>query len=205
MSKDLCIRFIRTSLVVVAFVTFSTGVSFAQSSFISGYSVGGGLSLYGGDLDGQPTGATLGYIAAGSVHLHAGVDREFGNRFQMMLETQYNRIAGKNNIVDGNHNLVSFDLNASVGIGPDKLFRVYAGVGPTFSFHSYNDLTTIAVVAGWAEESSSFGMTVPFGVIFSDRIRAGFRFALTDAFDGRDGGSSNDIFGIIAVSYRFSK
>lgn len=198
-------RCIRLSLVIAVLATFGIEESQAQSGFISGYTVGGGLSLYGGDLDGQPEGAMLAYFAAGNVHLHAGVDKEIGNRFQVMLETQFNRFNGKNNIVEGSHNLVSFDLNGSVGLGPDKLFRLYAGVGPTMAFHSYNDLSTIAVVAGWAEESSSFGMTVPFGVIFSDRIRAGFRMSLTDAFDGRDGGASNDIFGIVAVSYRFSK
>ncbi|NND73092.1 MAG: outer membrane beta-barrel protein [Rhodothermales bacterium] len=198
-----CKRLVRISLAMIVPFVFAAGASHAQSSLISGYSIGGGLSLYGGDLDGQPTGAKIGYFGGGNLHLHAGVDRNIGSRFQVKLETQFNRISGQNGLVDGTHNLISFDLDAAVGIGPDNVVKVYAGIGPTIATHSYTDLTTIAVVAGWATEGSTFGMTIPVGVILSDRIRAGFRISMTDGFDGREGGSSKDIFGIVALSYRF--
>ena len=198
-----CKRFVRLSFTLVVATLMFSGVSKAQSGIISGYYIGGGLSLYGGDLDGQPTGAKLAYIGAGNLHLHAGIDKNIGNRFQARLETQFNRISGQNGLVDGNHNLISFDLTGAVGIGPGNVVRVYAGIGPTIATHSYTDLTTIAVVSGWAVEGSTFGMTIPLGVVLSDRIRAGFRVSMTDAFDGREGGSSKDIFGIVALSYRF--
>ena len=191
------------TFVIVA--TITCGVSTAQSGMISGYSFGGGLSLYGGDLDGQASGAKLAYVAAGNLHLHAGIDKNIGSRFQIKLETQFNRISGQNGIVEGTHNLISLDLDGVVGIGQGNLVRLYAGIGPTLALHSYSELSTIAVVAGWATEGSTFGMTVPVGLIFSDRIRAGFRISLTDSFDGRDGGSSKDIFGVVALSYRFQK
>jgi hypothetical protein len=202
---NICKRLIRASMMLALVATVTSGVSVAQSGLISGYSVGGGLSLYGGDLDGQPAGAKLGYIAAGNLHLHAGIDKNIGSRFQVKLETQFNRIAGQNSIVEGSHNLISLDLDGAIGIGPNNVVRVYAGIGPTLAMHSYNELSAIAVVAGWATEGSSFGMTIPMGIIFSDRIRAGFRVSMTDIFDGREGGSSKDIFGVIAIGYRFQK
>lgn len=190
------------AIVVVA--TTSADATMAQSSLIDGYTFGVGLSLYGGDLDGVPTGEAIAYLASSSINVHAGVDRYVGP-IQARLETHYNRVSANNEFVTGDHNLVSVDVLAAYGVGGADQIRFYAGLGPTVAIHQYKDLSAYAVTVGWAEEGNAFAMTIPIGVIFQDSIRLGVRIPFGDALDGRDGGSGTDKFGMIAVTYRFRR
>ncbi len=172
---------------------------------VDGFQFGIGLSMYGGDLDGNPNSDLPSYVGSSRLLVYAGADHEFGGRMSDLrfgLEVSFAQIKGSNALVDGKHSMLTTDALLSYRVfGPVAL---YAGVGASMISPSYARQTPNAVLDGWAVEGTHMKVMFPIGVILQDAVRIGFRLSPSDQIDGYVGGSSNDILGRLSVGYRFS-
>ncbi|NNE47799.1 MAG: hypothetical protein HKN37_14185 [Rhodothermales bacterium] len=174
----------------------------APGGLIDGYTVGIGLAMYQGDLDRNPGNKPTQFLASGNIQLMAGVDRQLaGGRFG--VELHYNRLTAQNNLVAGDHNVVSLDLTYGREIVSPAVM-IYAGVGPALVLSSYESQSVSADVLGIANEGAGFDLTIPIGVILQDRVRLSTRVALLDRVDGTDPLGGRDLLSNISIAYRFA-
>lgn len=176
----------------------------AQSALLrpfDGASIGGGLNIYQGDLDGNPDSDLIKYIGGANLHVLAGVDRRYG-RFGAGLDFNYHRFTARSSYVDMANNVMSLDLVGSFGVDNRGLFRLYTGIGPTFLIPRYYRFPENR--EGYEDPGPRFVATVPVGIIFQDRIRLGIRITSTDLLEGFRGNSgSRDYLSFINLGYRF--
>ncbi|NNE34788.1 MAG: hypothetical protein HKN13_06110 [Rhodothermales bacterium] len=190
-----------TLLAVVCFGLLGTAASTSAQSgkFIDGFTVGTGIGVYAGDLDGNPSSSIPVFVGNGHLTLYGGVDKHLGGAIGVGLELHYNRLRGVNEFVDGAHDMLSTELMAR--IMPFRAIGFYMGVAPAFLRSRYSRLSASAVLDGEATEGSRFVFTVPVGLIIQENIRLGLRFSASDLLDGKASGSNNDVLGTISVGY----
>jgi hypothetical protein len=175
----------------------------ATRGLVDGYTFGIGIAVYQGDLDRNPDNQPAQFIASGSLHVVAGVDRQLGGgRFG--VELHYNRLLAENLLVSGSHNVVSLDLTYGRPIGRSPVIA-FVGVGPSIIVSSYERPSVAAEVLGIANEGAGFDVTIPFGVIIQDRVRLSTRIALLDRVDGTDVLGGRDLISNISIAYRFAR
>ncbi len=179
----------------------SPDVTAQTAPLIDGYSFGVGLSLYQGDLDRNPSNRAGRLLTMGNLHLMAGADRAAGGG-RLGAELHYNRVVGTNVHASGSHNVVSVDVTYGRRIGRIPVL-LFAGLGPSLVFSSYDTLLPTARVYGFASEGTGFDLTVPFGVILQDRVRLSTRLGLLDRLDGTDRLGGGDLLSNISIVYRF--
>ncbi len=175
----------------------------ASRGLVDGYTFGAGVAMYQGDLDRNPDNKPAQFIASGSLHLIAGVDRRLGGgRFG--IELHFNRLVAENLLVSGTHNIVSLDLTYGRTIGRSPVV-VYVGFGPSLVASSYKRQSVSAEVLGIANEGVGFDVTIPVGVVIQDRVRLSTRVALLDRIDGTDSMGGRDLVSNISIAYRFTR
>lgn len=175
----------------------------ASGGLIDGITVGIGLSMYQGDLDRNPGNKPAQFLASGSLHLMAGVDRSLAGG-RLGLEVQYNRLVAENVVVSGRHHVVGLDVTYGRRIGSIPVI-LYAGVGPAVVLSSYDSQAVYAEVLGLANGGTGFDLTLPLGVVIQDRVRLSTRLALRDRIDGTDVLGGRDLLSNITVAYRFER
>ena len=170
---------------------------------VDGYTFGIGVAMYQGDLDRNPDNKPAQFIASGSLHVVAGVDRQLGGgRFG--VELHYNRLVAENLLVSGSHNIVSLDLTYGRRLGRSPVI-VFAGFGPSLVASGYERKSVSADVLGIANEGAGFDVTIPVGLIIQDRVRLSTRMALLDRIDGTDSMGGRDLVSNISIAYRFAR
>lgn len=189
---------LRGLLMLAAFAVVSPVSSTAQA-VIDGFQVGVGLSMYGGDLDGNSGSDLPSYVGSSRVHAFVGVDKDVGPT-RIGLEFSFGQLRAINEQVDGTHTVLSADVTvAYMELGP---IGFYAGVGPSMVLPSYERTSPSAVLDGWAVDGPHFAMTFPVGVVVQEKVRVGLRFSMSDLLDGFEGGKSRDVMGSLSVGIR---
>ena len=197
----------QAAALVLLFLTLGSSVAHAQSALLrsfDGATLGLGLNIYHGDLDGNPDSDLVKYIGAANLHLLAGVDRRFGV-FGAGLDFNYHRLTARSGRVDMANNITSLDFTFSVGIGGAEqgFLRLYAGVAPTLLIPRYYRFTP-GDQEGYNNLGTRFVTSFPVGIILQERIRVGIRITTTDFLEGYEGtGGSRDYLTFINLGYRF--
>ena len=189
---------------VVFIFSIGTSLASAQSAetrLVDGYSLGIGLAVYQGDLDRNPDNKPAQFLASGSLHLMAGVDRRLAAG-RLGLELHYNRLVGESLVVSGRHNVLSLDVTYGRALGRSAVM-LFAGIGPSVVLSRYESQSVSADVLGMANAGAGFDVTVPIGVVIQDRVRLSTRVALLDRVDGTDPLGGRDLLTNISVAYRF--
>ncbi len=174
--------------------------------------VGGGLSMYIGDLDANPDSDFLQFIGASNLHLLVGAMRSVGERRRLGLELSYDRVSGQNvgeTVIAFTNNVLSLDLIGSYDFSVIEpgFFGVFAGVGPVLflnpqyrNFPEDNDK--------FKELGTRLMLGLKAGIVIRHRIRIGFRFMPTDYLDGYEGVVRSefpfDFVTFINLGYRFN-
>lgn len=194
----MCNRRILFGALIIAVALISHADN-AKGQLIDGFEFGVGLSMYGGDLDGNPNSDLPSYVGSGRLAAYAGVDRDMGS-FRVSLLLSVGQLRGTNAQIDGRHTVLASDVLLGYRVvGP---IAVYAGIGPALLVPDYARTTANAVLDEWAVDGSHFALTFPVGVLLQDRVRIGLRLTNSDMIDGYRGGASKDILGQFTVGYR---
>ena len=178
----------------------------AQSALLrpfDGASIGIGLNVYHGDLDGNPDSEFVKYVGAANLHLLAGVDRRFG-ALGVGLDFNYQRLTARSGRVDMANNIASLDFVVSMGVGGanQSLLRLYAGIAPTLLIPRYYRFPSDR--EGYDDLGTRFVTSFPVGIILQDRIRLGIRVTTSDLLEGYRGtGGDRDYLTFINLGYRF--
>lgn len=197
-------RFLKhLGILAITLVVATMPASSQSRRVIDGITVGAGIGMYAGDLDGNPTSSVPAFVGSGHLSLFVGVDRHLGGAIGMGLEAHYNRVRGTNEFVDGAHNMLSVELLAR--LIPSRYLGVYMGLAPGIIVSQYARLSPAAVLDGEATEDARFALTIPIGIMIQENIRVGIRFSASDLLDGKASGSNNDVLGVISIGYRFGR
>jgi hypothetical protein len=186
-------------------VLFTSRTAQAQPVF-DGLTVGGGISMYRGNLDHNPDDNLIKYLASSTIHGMLAADRQFG-WFVGETGLTYDRLRLLHTVVDARIHLVSADFTIGLPLPtPEGLgVRLFAGVAPSLQLGAYR-----YVNRAWAERTdyeqirSRFVLTFPMGIVFQDAVRVGMRFAASDDFDGAVGGGVTDVVAFVSVTHRFN-
>ncbi len=205
-------------LLALALFALTAGSARSQSLLgdapvIDGLTVGGGLALFQGDLDANPSHNPLKLIGSGNVHALIGVDRATGD-FRLGLEMVYDRLGGE--LSERTHtftnNALSLDFVASYNAPfiRDGLLGAYLGIGPTLLINpTYSDYIQEEAQNGDARyktPGTRVMMSLKAGFDFNDQIRLGVRFLPSDYVDGFAGIDEDfafDMISTITLGYRF--
>ncbi len=193
-------RLLSKGTIVAILLSFAGSAAGQSGRFFDGFTVGTGLGLYAGDLDGNPASNIPVFVGSAHLTIFAGVDKHLGGAIGMGAELHYNRVRGTNEFVDGAHDMLSIDLMAR--IVPSSLIGIYMGVGPAVVRSKYSRMSPSAVLDGEATEGNRLAFTIPIGVIIQERVRVGLRFSASDLLDGKASGSNNDVLGVISIGFR---
>lgn len=186
-------------LLLLAAFGVTMPASLRAQGFIDGIQIGVGLSMYGGDLDGNSGSDLPSYVGLSRLQAYAGIDKDIGPT-RVALEFSFGQLRALNEQVDGVHTVLSADVTVGyMALGPIGL---YAGVGPSIVLPSYSRQSPSAVLDGWAVDGPHFALTFPVGVVVQDRVRVGLRFSTSDLLDGFEGGNSRDVMGSLSVGIR---
>lgn len=174
--------------------------------------MGGGLSIYVGDLDSNPNSHVFKTLGASGLHAMVGAHIDEGKR-SFGLELSYDRVSGQFVDLDRG-NLFAFSNNVigleAVGIYrfsyvQDGFISIFAGVGPV--------LLLAPSYEGFPENQDEFEekgtrpmLGLKAGIAIQDYIRLGVRFLPTDYLDGYEGVNRQDapydLIGFITLGYR---
>ncbi len=205
-----------TCLFALLLLTLSTtparAQSFIESLSIDGITVGGGLALFQGDLDANPSHNPLRLIGNGNVHLLIGIDHE-REPYRFGVELVYDRLTGSMPSPDYQftNNALSLDLVAHYNAAfiRDGLIGGYVGIGPTLLFnpqYTPHMQQRSGQDSRYRTKGSRVMLTFKGGFDFNDQIRIGLRLFLSDYVDGYAGfteDSAIDMVSSITLGYRF--
>lgn len=187
------------ALVVGALIALAVPrVADAQSA-IDRVRFGIGLSMYGGDLDGNVGSDLPSYVGSSRLLAFAGVERPAGP-IRVGFDLTFGQLRATSLSFDGTHSVFSADVTGSRAMyGPITL---YAGFGPSLVLSNY-DPSGGPGPGGEYSGGARFAMTFPIGVIIEDVVRIAIRLSATDRLDGFAGGSRRDVMGMLSIGYNF--
>lgn len=170
---------------------------------IDGITFGTGLSMYHGNFDWNREDRAFKFLANGTPHVFAMVDRAFG---PMVVETglTFDRVRMASDVVDARLTMLSADFTVGVAIPVPApfFFRVFAGVSPAFHSASYDRINeSWQANSGYEELTTRLYVSFPVGIVIQDVVRIGVRIA-GDGFDGATANSPLDLVSFVSVGYR---
>lgn len=173
---------------------------------VDGLTVGAGVSMYFGDLDGNPENDAVKHLADGQLGLMLTADRRFG-WFTGGVELHYDRIHVERYKLEVSNNLISLDLvgGSHFDIIQPGLFAIMAGAGFTYLMTDYPKLPENLEGFRFEDRGSQLLLTIPVSLKIQDRFQLGVRLTFTDYLDGVEGATAGtDYIWFIKLGHRFS-
>lgn len=175
---------------------------------IDGLTLGGGVSIYQGDLDYNPGDGPVEFLSFGSPAVFVAADRAFG-RIVTEATLQVDRFSIESDLIK--MHLLAPSLNLTAGVNMDVIepgsVRLYAGVAPLLAMPSYDRIDQRAIDnqgVGFEEMGTHLVWTFPVGVVIQDVVRLGVRFVAGDQLDSVASPSDErDFVTFVSVGYRF--
>lgn len=173
--------------------------------FFDSITVGPGLVVYVGDLDGNREGNVIQHLASGTLRLHVGGYRRYG-KASAGLELQVDHLHAERDPFVFSNNVVSLDLVGGYHFDliQSNLFQIRAGLGASLLLPQYQEGYDDPV-AGINKLGTRVLLTFPLSFSIQDRVRLGIRLMATDYLDGFEGfgSGSRDFISTLSVGYRF--
>lgn len=193
-------------LVIGSGLGWNTGHAQTSSRpLIDGLTISPGLTIYVGDLDGNPNGNLIQYFASARFGFMIAADRRFGKTIGG-LELHYDHFKVDRGAFEFSNNIFSLDLIGGYYLNliqPD-FFRLSGGVGFTLLAPNYTRLPED--IEGVRRLGTRPVITFPVSLSIQDRIRVGIRFTLTDFLDSFRGdfrAGPFDLISFVRIGYRF--
>ncbi len=175
--------------------------------------VGGGLSLFSGDIDTNPSSRFFKLAGNANLHLEARAEHVFED-WRLGLELAYDRVSGAlgdDDVYSFSNNLLSLDLVGAyeLPILEDGFLSVFAGAGPVLFLNPQYDFPPSAASdESFQEMGTRLRFGVKGGLAIQRRVRIGIRFIPTDFIDGYEGlipsEAPFDYVSFISLNYRFN-
>ncbi len=192
-------------LVMASGLAWHTG--HAQESgrpLIDGLTISPGLTIYVGDLDGNPDSNPIQYLASARIGFMIAADRRFGRKVGGGLELHFDQIKINRGAFELSNTMISLDLVGGYyfDLIQTDFLRWSGGVGLTLLIPSYVRLPEDE--EGVRRLGTRPVLTFPFSISIQDRVRVGVRFMLTDYLDSFKGsGYPVDLIAFVRIGYRF--
>ncbi len=173
--------------------------------FMDGLTISPGLTIYVGDLDGNPDSNPIQYLASARLGFMIAADRRLGRKVDGGLELHFDQIKINRGAFELSNTMISLDLVGGYHLDliQTDFFRLSGGVGLTLLMPNYVRLPED--IEGVRRLGTRPVLTFPFSVSIQDRVRVGVRFTLTDYLDGFEGsGYPIDLISFVRIGYRFN-